>query len=690
MAAGSYVSSLNDCANAVGCGAAGGVDIRVPGDIVLEFVGAGFPTSINTTTLGSGPAGAINIAGHNISLLSGAAITSSSGGSGAAGNVTIAAAGDVVLQSATTLPSSITAGTSGKGAAGVISVSARNITLAAGSTIQSNSLCASSVVCGKGGDVSLTAADGIVLQSGNSPTSRASLTATTAGGADGGAIHLAAQGITMTGNAVITASSNCAAGSGCGNAGDITLNAAGGLVMDSTASSSESAIVAQTMGSGRGGSIYVTAHDVTLRSGSRLTAAAFGSGAAGGVTVSASGQIVLDSAGSANSTGLLSHVSAQTQGGGDAGSISVVAQALTLLAGSFVDTDVVCPTGAQCGAGGNVTVKTADDLSIAAAGVPGTAISARTAGAGAKSGGSVTLNVGGALSIEGVRDAEVTGISSASTADVAQGITQSNGNAGDVIVNAGRLDLRNGGGISTSTGGAGHGGSIHIATGAATLSDGAAITARSDGSGDAGSIFMSGSDLQMKANSSIATAAETANGGNISLSFADRMFLTDSRITTSVLGAAGNGGNITIDPQFLILQRSSIIAQAVGGNGGNILINAGIFFRSSDSVVSASSQLGISGIVEIVGPRVDLNGSLVVLSSELRGAADVLRTSCAARSAFPRSSLTQGGRGGMPQDPESVVPALYLAEQPIPPAAHEAHRWAPTRFAPLHLSMRCD
>jgi hypothetical protein len=36
-----------------------------------------------------------------------------------------------------------------------------------------------------------------------------------------------------------------------------------------------------------------------------------------------------------------------------------------------------------------------------------------------------------------------------------------------------------------------------------------------------------------------------------------------------------NGGNITIDPQFVVLDHSSIIAQAIEGHGGDITINAG-------------------------------------------------------------------------------------------------------------------
>ena len=49
----------------------------------------------------------------------------------------------------------------------------------------------------------------------------------------------------------------------------------------------------------------------------------------------------------------------------------------------------------------------------------------------------------------------------------------------------------------------------------------------------------------------------------------------------------------------MILDRSEIIANAEKGNGGNIQIISRVFLSSTESVVSASSRLGIDGRVEI-------------------------------------------------------------------------------------------
>jgi len=247
------------------------------------------------------------------------------------------------------------------------------------------------------------------------------------------------------------------------------------------------------------------------------------------------------------------------------------------------------------------------------------------------------------------------------------------GAGGAVTVQAGSLTVKGGAQIASTAGGLGKGGNVNVTV----VSDivlpdpGPQITAMSTGSGDAGSVAVSAGRLLLGNGAAISTEAETskASGGNITLKVGDFLYLKRGEITTSVKGETGNGGNITIDPQTVVLDQSSIIARAVQGHGGNITINAGEFLQSADSVVSATSALGISGTIEIIGPRVDLNGALVVLSSELRSAAQVLRNSCAAQSGLPQSNLVEAGRGGLPQDPDATLPALYIAGRDMSPAS---------------------
>jgi large exoprotein involved in heme utilization and adhesion len=272
------------------------------------------------------------------------------------------------------------------------------------------------------------------------------------------------------------------------------------------------------------------------------------------------------------------------------------------------------------------------------------------------------------------------------------------GPGGSVTVAANSLTVEGGAQIASSTAGPGKGGDVNIAVASnIVLPDpGPQITARSTGSGDAGSITVSAARLLMNNGAAISTeaAASTANGGNITLHLRDLLYLTSSEISTSVKGETGNGGNIAIDPQLVILDHSSIIAQAVEGHGGNITITAGQFIPSSDSIASASSELGISGTIVINGPRVDVNGALVVLSTQLRSRTEVLREACAARAGQPISSLVEAGRGGLPQDPEATLPALYIAGRDLDPNPHPGTDTVELSGTAIHatarLTMRCS
>ena len=62
--------------------------------------------------------------------------------------------------------------------------------------------------------------------------------------------------------------------------------------------------------------------------------------------------------------------------------------------------------------------------------------------------------------------------------------------------------------------------------------------------------------------------------------------LQDSRVESSVAREAGNAGDITIDPDFLILDDSAILARADAGIGGDIQITAGQILRSPGSLIS--------------------------------------------------------------------------------------------------------
>jgi large exoprotein involved in heme utilization and adhesion len=139
--------------------------------------------------------------------------------------------------------------------------------------------------------------------------------------------------------------------------------------------------------------------------------------------------------------------------------------------------------------------------------------------------------------------------------------------------------------------------------------------------------------------------------------------LIDSPISTSVAGAAGdsNGGNISIDPDFVVLKGSQIFAKAFAGNGGAIDITAGLFLADPSSSVDASSTLGVSGTVQINAAINNLSSVVAQLPESLVAVQTLLRAACAARLAQgTTSSFVERGRDGIPAGPGDVLASPYL------------------------------
>ena len=107
--------------------------------------------------------------------------------------------------------------------------------------------------------------------------------------------------------------------------------------------------------------------------------------------------------------------------------------------------------------------------------------------------------------------------------------------------------------------------------------------------------------------------------------------LQDSQITTAVRSGEGRGGDITIDPHFVILENSQIRANAFGGPGGNIQITAEVFLADPASRVDASSELGIDGTVDIRAPVTDVSGTVAALPQTFGRELKLLRGLCAQR-----------------------------------------------------------
>ena len=217
---------------------------------------------------------------------------------------------------------------------------------------------------------------------------------------------------------------------------------------------------------------------------------------------------------------------------------------------------------------------------------------------------------------------------------------------------------------ATVTGGRLPGGNITFAAGEdVLLSNGSIISAESTGLGDAGTITITAGHRILDANSAVTTQASQADGGNVSLTAGSMAHLIKSQITTSVGSGQGKGGNITIDPRFVVLDNSQIRADAFGGPGGNVKIVADVYL-TTDSVVSASSALGVPGTINILASTTNVSATLARLPEAVAQAATLLRASCAARVAAGKaSSLVVAGREGVPLEPGGYLPSPLMVEE---------------------------
>lgn len=278
----------------------------------------------------------------------------------------------------------------------------------------------------------------------------------------------------------------------------------------------------------------------------------------------------------------------------------------------------------------------------------GGSLSARTSGtASSATGGSITVNADQIILNNGLITAETTG----------------QGRAGSIELNASGHFLGNGGLVRTTATQA-EGGDIHVTAGQdIVLSNTASMSASSKGSGDAGSITaLAGDDFVMQ-NSSITTEAAQASGGNIKLGATDQIILQNSAVSASVLGSSGGGGDVNIDPNFVILQNSRVLAQAVQGPGGNIFITANFFLADSGSLVDASSQFGVSGTVSIQSPANSLSGGIRPLPQGMLQAAALLHQRCAAQLNGQASSFVVAGRDALPPEPGTWMASVLSPDE---------------------------
>jgi filamentous hemagglutinin family protein len=451
--------------------------------------------------------------------------------------------------------------------------------------------------------------------------------------------------------------------SGVGKGGDISITAPS-ILLDGDSFDDTPSIVSETFSSGTGGSIILRADSVKLNAAAQISTSTGGVGNAGKIDITAStlqligsdfavttimananpsfeasdagagGDIIIH----ANSIEIENNanLTALTTGSGNAGTIDIHTHSLTMLGGG------IGVTTSFSGNGGAVKIQadtvTLDQLN----GLP-SLISAVTFGDGL--GGTINLNLGGSLRL-------LNGSSISSETDTAS-------DGGSINIHAGSISMDKGASISCSSPvDVGRAGEIAVQTdNSILLNHNSFITTSAPGSSGGNITVDSGSTIRIL--HSQITAGAGLDGGNISLTAPQLTYLLHSTITAQAdtTGSGfGNGGNLTVDPSFLVLNDSGLISKSSFGNGGNISILTDYFFESA-STIDASAPFGLPGTVRVTAPEVDLSGSLIALPENLLSAETQLRPDCGVRLGGNISSFIVLGRSGLPIEPGGFIPS---------------------------------
>jgi len=508
---------------------------------------------------------------------------------------------------------------------------------------------------GNAGDISVTANQ-------NLQADVTLITANSAGGSTGNAGNIALTSI--QGNIALTTFSQVVSQSNFGgNTGNIALNAPHGDILLADAASVDT----QTFHGGALGSIQIAADNLQLAGGlfggSNINGDNFSTLTPGNITLNLSSGLSLADA---------SFISTVARVQIPAAALNITAHDITIASGSFLSTD-----SQSFGTGGPLNIST-NHLTLSSG---GQIRSGSTFGIDPDTGAPVIPSgAGGTVTIQGLRGPTQSVLIDGQNSGIFTN-TEGSGAGGNIFVNANAVTLQNGGTLSAKTSGTeatAIGGTITVtATNHLTMTGDAAITASSTGPGNAGNIRIgAGRQLNMR-NSSIKTEAAHASGGNIDIQAIERIHLVNSTISASVADGAGGGGNISIDPQFVILQNSQILAQAAQGQGGAITITTNLFLPDADSVVNADSGSGVNGTVTIQSPNAPASGQIQPLGNTPLQATLLLNQRCAALAGGEFSSFTVAGRGSLPVEPGSWLAsplAMLSAGMGEGFAAHEIDR----------------
>ena len=420
-------------------------------------------------------------------------------------------------------------------------------------------------------------------------------------------------------------------------AGDINLNATGIVTLDT------SLIFGAIAGVGNGSNVNITGKNVNVIN-AVLGSSSLGRGNGGNVTIQAKDTIffkgggVLTSIVSAPPTEL-----SEFPGVGNSGNINLEARSILLSNGAIIGTFSL-----GLGKSGNIQAIARDSLSAQ----NGSILSTNTSGQG--NAGSILIQGENQVSFEGV-NGDVRGGLSSTVQRPANILTFTNSRrGGNIQVETGKLSIANGAAIDSSTVDRGDGGDIFVKVRETISLDNYALISSSvspTGIGNAGNVIIEAKQLAVRNGSQILSATfGNGNAGDLTIQRSELVEIdggsvTDTGLFTQVGGqvgspSVGSVGNLMLETNQLILR-----------NGGQV--NATIFGRGtgSDSLLTIrAADIQLIGTTAIPG-RTGIQPSAIQTRIEPFGSGnasnliietDRLSIENGARIA---ADIEQGGRG---------------------------------------------
>ncbi|WP_017663079.1 two-partner secretion domain-containing protein [Baaleninema simplex] len=637
---------------------------------------------------GRGNAGDIRVVANTIEVRNGAVLNSSTLGEGDAGTVSFIATDAVVFSSGGAV-----SGVIGQGNAGNVNIVAGSVEVRDGALLSSSTLGE-----GDAGNVSVTATDSVFFSNGNAFSN-----VEEGGQGNAGGINVVANTVEVRDAAQLSSSTL-----GLGDAGTVSV-VADTVIFSGANSEGFSGAARSTVeegGQGNAGDIRVVANTVEVSNGALLTSSTLGIGDAGTVSIEATGTVVFSGVSPAGfSSGAVSNVA--VTGRGNAGDVRVVANTIEVRDGASLNSSTL-----GIGDAGTVSIEASDSVLF----FNGNALSAVEEGGIGNAGGisviantvevsggaqldSSTLGEGdaGTVRVEASDTIVFSGVNSEQSPSAAFSVVGNGGrgNAGNVRVVANTVEVRDGASLNSSTLGIGNAGTVSVeASDSVVFSNGVALSeVVGEGQGNAGDVRVLANTVEVRDGSLLSSINFSNNFNQFSAGSvivqADSIHMTESGMVAFTIGRGGNiqldaqvsvlrngsfintnaggifpGGNITIDTGVLAaLENSDISANALNSAGGRVIIDAqGIFgtqFRNQltpESDITATSELGaeFSGTVELNTPNIDTTSGLVDLSANPVDAAAILATDPCATGRDSEFYIT--GRGGLPPNPESILP----------------------------------